>query len=207
MTSPPATIVLTGFMGTGKSTVGRIVAERLGVPFVDTDAEIEREHGRIADIFAELGEARFRQLEREMVDELVARNERLVIATGGGMLVDPANAAKLAATGSIYTLTAEPDEIVRRVEAAGAAERPLLDGPDASGRVRQLLADRAEVYAQFPQIATGGRRPEAIADEIIAVASGPAKAERARPRRRPQAAAVVAVATLVLVVVVVAILL
>src|SRR5262245_24906710 len=101
-------------MGTGKTSVGRLLAERLGVDFVDTAALIESRHGSIASIFAEHGEARFRQLEHEVAVELAAR-DRLVISTGGRMLLDPDNAATLARTGRIVCLTATVDTIVARV--------------------------------------------------------------------------------------------
>ena len=91
-------IILTGFMGTGKSTVGRIVAARLGLSFVDTDAEIEAAHGPIPVIFADQGEPRFRVLERALLTELLDREEPMVIAAGGGMLVDRDNARILSAT-------------------------------------------------------------------------------------------------------------
>src|SRR6187399_1176730 len=87
-------IVLTGFMGTGKTTVGRLLAARLGYEFVDTDEAIVERHGEIADIFRTRGEEAFRQIERQLAAELASR-ERLVISTGGRMMLDPDNVAAL----------------------------------------------------------------------------------------------------------------
>ena len=161
-------IILTGFMGTGKSTVGRIIADRLGLAFVDTDAVIERDHGPIREIFASSGESRFRELERTLLADLSARAETMVIATGGGMAIDPENAATLESMGPVFALTAEPDEIVRRVEAEGLDERTLLAQADPARRVEQILGERAAIYARFVSVSTDGRTPESVADEIIA---------------------------------------
>lgn len=160
-------IVLTGFMGTGKTTVGRVVAARLGYDFVDTDALIEAEHGPIPVIFAEHGEDHFRRLEREVAERLAAR-DGLVVSTGGRMLVDGANADVLTATGDVVCLTASVDTIVRRV-ARTASERPLLAGSDLRARVSELLAARAPSYERFSAVDTDGRSPSAIADEVIEV--------------------------------------
>lgn len=167
MTQPPPNIVLTGFMGTGKSTVGRLLAERLGRPFVDTDALIEQRHGPIPDIFAEHGEARFRELEREVAAELGARRGQ-VVATGGRLLLDPANEAALGATGIVVCLTASVDQLVARL-ADEADERPLLRGGDPAARIGGLLAERAAGYGRFPQVRTDGLTPEAVADAVLAL--------------------------------------
>lgn len=167
MESAPGTIILTGFMGTGKSTVGRMLADRLGLPFVDTDAEIERRHGPIPQIFAEAGEEHFRTIERNLVAELAARDEPRVIATGGGTAVDPRNADLLEAMGPVFLLTADPDEILRRVAADGAGERPLLAHAEPATRVTEMLGERAAAYSRFVPIATDGRSAESIAEQII----------------------------------------
>ena len=163
-----ANLILTGFMGTGKTTVGRLVAERLGFAFVDTDAIIEERHGPIASIFAERGEAAFREIERGLAQELAARSG-LVISTGGRFMLDEANAEVLGGTGTVCCLVAEPEEIHRRVSAdRSPTERPLLTGPDPRARIVELLAERAPLYARFPQVATDGRTPSEIADEVVA---------------------------------------
>lgn len=167
MTQPPPNIVLTGFMGTGKSTVGRILAERLGRPFVDTDALIEQHHGPIPDIFAERGEERFRELEREVAADVAGRRGQ-VVATGGRLLLDPVNEAILGASGVIICLTASVEELVARL-AGEAEERPLLRGDDPPARIRALLAGRAAGYGRFPQVRTDGLAPDGVADAVLAL--------------------------------------
>jgi shikimate kinase len=173
-TEQPPNIVLTGFMGTGKSTVGRRLAERLGWPFVDTDAVIEADHGPIPAIFAEHGEHRFRAIEREVAADL-ARRRGTVVATGGRLLLDPANVDSLGGSGVVVCLAASVDALVDRL--AGEAEgRPLLQGDDPRARIAELLAARAAGYARFPQVATDGRSPDEVADAVLAVveaAAGP----------------------------------
>ena len=164
----PATpnVVLTGFMGTGKTTIGRILATRLDYDFVDTDELIERRHGPIPQIFREHGEGEFRRLEREVAAELAER-DRLVISTGGRLMLDAVNAAALGATGHVVCLTASVDTILTRVaDDDSPVERPLLAGDEVRGTITRLLADRAEAYARFEQVDTEGRTPDEIADEI-----------------------------------------
>ncbi len=169
--SPRRNLILTGFMGTGKTTVGRLVAERLGFEFVDTDALIEEANGPIPEIFAERGEAAFRAIEREVATELAARSG-LVIATGGGLLLDEANATALGTTGVVCCLVADPDEIHRRVTAEGSpTDRPLLAGVDPLARIAELLAERAPGYGRFRQVDTTGRTPEEVADEVASLAA------------------------------------
>jgi shikimate kinase len=159
-------VVLTGFMATGKTTVGRVLADRLGYELVDTDELIEDRHGPIPQIFIEYGEDEFRRLEREVAVEL-AGQEGLVISTGGRMMVDPTNAEALGATGDVFCLTATVDTIVDRLTAAGTDSRPMLAGHDLRARVAELLAERAPSYARFTQIPTDDRTPDQIADTIL----------------------------------------
>ena len=159
--------MLTGFMGSGKTTVGRLIARELGWAFVDTDDVIVARHGPIEAIFAEQGEEAFRALEREVAAE-VARCQQHVIATGGRMLLDPSNADALTATGRVFCLVAEADEIIRRLKAdIDGPVRPLLSGDDPAAAVARLLDERAGGYGQYEQVRTAGRLPQDIAADII----------------------------------------
>lgn len=160
---------MTGFMGTGKTTVGRLLAERLDYEFVDTDAVIVDRHGPIPEIFAEHGEEYFRALERELAAELAAR-DGLVVSTGGRMLVDPVNADVFERRAVVVALTATPDTIFLRVGGDRAATtRPMLAGDDVRGRIVELLTERAPAYARFHQVVTDDRWPNEIVDEIVAL--------------------------------------
>jgi len=164
-------IILTGFMGTGKTTVGRLLAARLGRAFVDTDEVIVGRAGKpIADLFRDEGEARFRQMEAAAAEELAGRRG-LVIATGGRLMLDPDNAAALGASGPVFCLSAAPETIMARV-AADDRKRPLLDVPDAEPRLRDLLQQRAAAYGRFRPVATDGREPAAVAGDIAAALAG-----------------------------------
>lgn len=169
---PPANIVLTGFMGVGKTAVGRETATRLGRPFVDMDAVIAARAGlSVAEIFSRRGEAAFRALEADLIRE-VAGQRGLVVATGGGALVDATNRECMARSGLVICLAAGVDDILARVGGEGAkAKRPLLAGADARSRVIELLERREAAYAEIPfQIETGGRSPEEVTVDVIALA-------------------------------------
>ena len=159
-------IVLTGFMGTGKSTVGRVLAPRLGFELVDTDAVIEARHGPIPTIFAEHGEEAFRAHERELAGELAGR-DGLVIATGGRMMLDPGVRAALEGA-DVVCLVASVDTILTRIAPEGPpGDRPLLAGGEPRGRVAALLAERRDGYARFTPVATDGRTPEEVAEAVV----------------------------------------
>lgn len=164
-------LVLTGFMGTGKTSVGAEVAQRLGRRFVDMDSEIERRSAKsIPRIFSDDGEAAFREMEVALCKELGAHNE-LVIATGGGALVDPENRASLGRNGTIVCLTCKVDEILRRVGARGDPARPLLNVVDPRAEIQHLLEERCKAYASVPwQIDTTGLSVAEIAERVIQVA-------------------------------------
>ncbi|HSG17111.1 MAG TPA: 3-dehydroquinate synthase [Anaerolineae bacterium] len=160
-------IVLTGFMGTGKSSVGRIVAEDSGRIFVDTDDLIVEQAGvTIAEIFEQEGEAVFRAMERQVARDLSGQTE-LVIASGGRMMLDPVNALLLSRGGLVYCLTASPQEILARL-AVDDRRRPLLEIDRPAEKVRDLLAERAEGYGQFSQIDTNRRRVRDVVGDILA---------------------------------------
>lgn len=174
MTAHPMTardsrnIVLTGFMGTGKTTVGRLLAERLGYEFVDTDRVIEERHGKIADIFRSMGEEGFRRIERELAAELADRT-RLVISTGGRMMLDARNIASLSRNGRVFCLVATPDAIFERVtNDPSQIERPLLSVPDPRQRIVELLAERSEDYRRFDQVSTDAVSPSAVVSDLVA---------------------------------------
>ena len=159
-------LVLTGFMGTGKTTVGRIMADRLGYGFVDTDEAVESRSGPIGEIFERDGEEVFRELERSVARDLAGRTG-LVIATGGRMMLDPSCSACLEPGARVVCLTAHPDTIIDRV--GDTARRPLLDVPNAPARVRELLAERAEGYARFASVETDDRNPDEVADAVMSL--------------------------------------
>ena len=162
-------IVLTGFMGTGKTTVGRLLAQRLGYAFVDTDELIVARAGRpVAEIFREEGQAAFRRWEAWVAQEL-AGSEATVIATGGRLMLDEDNAAALSRNARVVCLTAAPEEILARL--AGDERRPLLDVADPAGRVRELLQARAAAYGRFHQVSTSGRTPAEVVEKVMQMAS------------------------------------
>lgn len=144
-------LVMTGFMGTGKSSVGRLVAEALALDFVDTDDLIvERADMEIKEIFAVHGEARFRELEREVIEEVTSTGDNLVLATGGGAVVERANRERLKGWGVVVCLTASVDAILSRV--GGGDERPLLGEEEKTGaaesRARTLMEERRPYYEE-----------------------------------------------------------
>ena len=168
-----ATLVITGFMATGKTEVGQRLARRLGRPFLDTDGLVETAARRtVAQIFADDGEARFRALERDAVEEACAVPDA-VIATGGGTLLDAENRQRLAAAGPVVCLTASPEEIARRV--GDVTSRPLLVGHngDRLKRIRTLLAERAPVYALATHtVDTSGLTVEQVTERVQAFVAG-----------------------------------
>jgi shikimate kinase len=133
-------LALIGFMGTGKSSVGRLVAEQLHFDFLDTDDLIESRAGKkISEIFAQSGETAFRELEFRLVEEL-ATHARTVISTGGGLPVNPSNLNNLKQHALVVCLWASPEKIFERVREQ--SHRPLLHNPDPLAKIRSLLAAR-----------------------------------------------------------------
>ena len=154
-----AHLILVGPPGAGKTTTGRRVARQLGVPFLDLDAEIERAEGMaVAAIFATHGEPYFRALEREAT---LALRERppMIVAPGGGWIIDPANAALLRPPGRILYLRASPTTAVRRM-GMGVHRRPLLAGPDPVAALAALLRRREAAYATADLIVETDRRSQ-----------------------------------------------
>lgn len=205
-------IVLTGFMGTGKSAVGHRIAELTGRDFFDTDAEIVASHGAIHEIFSSVGEAHFRQLERDVVAR-IAPNQNMVVATGGGTMLDSENVVAFMGS-EIFTLTADVEEIIRRVTGDGVEARPLLrDSDDPAATITTLLNDRADVYNTFASVDTTGRSVdeviEALRDAGASIASIDqidAGGSSSRDSNDVALTAIIAVAVAVLVVLVVLVL-
>ncbi len=166
---PPArAVILAGFMGTGKSTVGRRLAQLLGLTHLETDDLIEAATGReIPDIFAREGETAFRDYESAAVRE-AAGHRGVVISTGGGALGRTENLETLRAAGPIFCLTASPETIYARTRRSGY--RPLLSGPDPRGEIERLLAARAQVYAEADYtVPTDGGSVEDTVESLVAL--------------------------------------
>lgn len=164
--SIPNRIILAGFMGTGKSSVGRILAKRLGYTFADTDQLIEARAGRsISQIFSEWGEETFRQWEAEAIEQSL-RPERTVLAVGGGAVCFKKNFQRLKRNGRVILLTAEPETILQRIR--GESHRPLLEASNREEKLRELWEERRRHYSKIEtQIATDRKSVDAVAREII----------------------------------------
>ena len=178
-------VILTGFMGCGKSTIGRILAEKRGQEFLDTDRYIEQKQGRsISDMFATQGEEVFRDMETEALRELIQKQEPMVIALGGGLPIggnlygdEPVrqrallrgerNRELLAELGYVFYLKITPEEVYRRLK--GDTTRPLLQTEDPYTRITGLLQQRDMWYEKCADeiITVAGKNKWLIADEII----------------------------------------
>ena len=161
-------IVLVGFMGTGKTSVGQKLSGRLGMPMIDTD-DIIGEDSRmdIPDIFARYGEAHFRDLESAAVHK-AANLENHVISTGGGVVLRESNLDMLKRNGVVFCLTATPEEIWRRV--GSETHRPLLQAPNPLDKIEQMLLERRPFYARADyDISTTGLSIQAVADKIVGI--------------------------------------
>ncbi|NQT08027.1 shikimate kinase [Candidatus Bathyarchaeota archaeon] len=161
-------VALFGFMGVGKSAVGRMLAEKLDLAFVDLDVEIVRTTGRsIERIFQEDGEERFREIERALTEEYSALDGQ-VIACGGGTVIDPENLENLRRSSRMVLLTAEPEVILERVKAEGDV-RPLLNVNDKLDKIRSLLTKRWPSYVEAADIIidTSEYTPQVVVSIII----------------------------------------
>lgn len=164
--SPVKTVVMIGFMGAGKTTVGQRLARRLGWRFIDIDKEVERSAGMsIADFFRILGEEAFRTMERRVTKELCWETQA-VVAPGGGWILKPDALETLPPTACVVWLRVSPDEAVRRVFGS-TTERPLLAGPKPLERARCIMAEREPLYMRADYaVDVDGRDPEDIAREV-----------------------------------------
>ena len=160
-------IVLIGFMACGKSTIGTMLADRLGYSLVDTDEEIVKEQGKsINDIFAQEGEPYFRNLETQMVEKMCDTLDGCVISTGGGLPITKGNDEILKKLGTVIYLTVTKETVLERIK--GDTTRPLL-AQDAKERTQKLLEYRKPIYemAADYSVKTDSRKVEDIVEEII----------------------------------------
>lgn len=160
-------VFLVGPMGSGKTAVGRQLARELGLEFLDSDVEIERRTGvDIPRIFELEGEPGFRHREREMLDELTAR-AGVVVATGGGAVLDAATRQRLRERGRVVYLQTSVDQQLQRTQRS--THRPLLANPDPRGTLERLIAERAPLYEAVATVtvSTDGRRVPAVVREVL----------------------------------------
>lgn len=160
-------VLLVGMMGSGKSSVGRALATRTGIPFVDNDALVERATGRTARQLAEGGESAVREAEAAALHAGLAVEPPAIIGVAGGAVLDPEDRERIRDGGFVVWLRAAPEILAAR--AVGAEHRPWLDG-DTEGWFRRTVADREPLYAQVSdlEIDTGASSPEEAAEAIVA---------------------------------------
>ena len=180
----PRNIILVGFMASGKSVVGGVLSRLTGRPLMDADDEIVRRAGKsIHQLFLDSGEQAFRDLERAVIQDLCAQSGK-IIAAGGGAFVDPENRRRMLSSGLVCSLSARPETIFRRINQPDSVPssqgsnadrsrgpvRPLLAGGDPMGRIRTLLAERADAYAQAHHtIETDHLMAEQVAQRILEI--------------------------------------
>jgi shikimate kinase len=168
MTAPYTNIVLVGFMGTGKTRIGQDLAKQLELDFVDMDdAIVERAGKPIPEIFADEGEPHFRMLEREVVMTLSSQ-AGCVVATGGGVVLNPDNISDFSKSGLVICLSASPEVILSRVE--HDTNRPLLFADDKMEKIQTLLKSRQALYDAIPnQIDTSDLTADEVVSRIVAL--------------------------------------
>ncbi len=167
MLSTSKNISLVGFMGTGKSSIGKALGRKAGRSVVDIDLWIEAAQKRkIPEIFKKDGEARFRELEKEAIRQVALSQSGIVITTGGGAVLDPENLEILKRTGWVVALSASPQTIYERVK--DSRHRPLLKGGDAYSEICKLLEARKPFYAKADrEFITDGLPPDQVAQTIL----------------------------------------
>jgi shikimate kinase len=161
-------LALVGYRGTGKTTVGRLLAERIGWAFADADHEIEALAGRpVAEIFADEGETAFRDYEERVIADLATRPET-VVATGGGAVLRESNRAALRSVGFVAWLTADPETIARRISSR-LSTRPALTPAGALGEISDVLAARTAHYRAVSdlEVETAHRTCREVADAVL----------------------------------------
>ena len=166
-------VALVGLRGAGKSTVGRLLADRLEVPFVELVREIETDAGMpVGEIFSLSGQAAFRRYERRSLERVIEQRRRVVIATGGGIVAELGTFETLLNACYTVWLRATPEEHMRRVIEQGD-RRPMAGNAEAMEDLRRILRNREALYAKADvTVASSGRRPEQVADEIAALREG-----------------------------------
>lgn len=167
-------IVLIGMMGSGKTTLGRLAAERLGREFADADALVEAEAGMpAAEIFRLRGEAEFRRLERGILERLIAAGGGRIVAAGGGAFCQPALRERILADAVAVYLRVPEEELLRRLEGDGVRTRPMLFAPDWRERFRELAAKREPLYAAAPiRVDLGGKTTEECVELLTRTLQG-----------------------------------
>jgi shikimate kinase len=164
-------IVLVGMMGSGKSSVGRRLANRLGLPFVDADVEIETAANMtIPEIFAQRGESEFRDGERRVIARILTTRSPLVLATGGGAYMNAETRARIAELGISIWLRADPEVLMRRVRKR--SNRPLLQTADPEATLKRMLAEREPIYALADITLTSRDDPHDVVVEDAVAALG-----------------------------------
>lgn len=162
-------LVLVGMMGAGKSTAGRLLARRTGRPFLDSDELIEEQTGRtVAQIFADDGEAAFRAVETDVLDQMLDRDTPAVVAAAGGAVLDAANRERMRARGLVVWLRVDPAVLAQRVR--GGDHRPLLaDDPEAT--LSRLAAEREPRYREVADevVDVGDLSPDQVVDRLVAL--------------------------------------
>jgi XRE family transcriptional regulator, aerobic/anaerobic benzoate catabolism transcriptional regulator len=164
-------IALIGLRGAGKTSLGRLAAQALAVPFVELDREIERASGtELSEIFAVHGQAMFRRLERECLETVIRRLDRVVIATGGSLVTEPATYDRLLSECFVVWLSATPEEHMNRVLDQGDL-RPMADGPQAMDDLKAILDSRAPLYARANAVVntSGKTKAQALAALLAAI--------------------------------------
>ncbi len=165
-------VILCGFMGCGKSTVGTLLAEKLNFSFVDSDKVIEqREKMTVNEIFLNHGEEYFRAIETAVINEL-CKLDSVVIATGGGAILNPKNAEALRQSGTVFFLDVTPETVLERLK--NDTSRPLLQRKDKESAIRELMNIRKPKYIQNSHFTVdGNRQHDAISEDIIELTKSP----------------------------------